>query len=261
MTKAFNPELIEFHLSYSDMDLNINDYLKGTYDMDFVVHAPELFKDSQLMDLATDDADYLNFSLRETQRVIDITRGLKKFFPKTKRPCIVANIGGFSRDAFYDEDKKKKCYEIFSQSLKKLDMEGVELTPQTMAPFPWHFGGQRYQNIFVHPDEIKFWCEKLGLRMCLDISHSALVANYFKYDLIDFINTMGKYVAHLHLGDSKGVDGEGLQIGDGNLDFDKIGKVLHEKCPKATFIPEIWQGHKNSGEGFYTALKRLDGKL
>jgi N-acetylneuraminate synthase len=26
-------------------------------------------------------------------------------------------------------------------------------------------------------------------------------------------------------------------------------------------IPEIWQGHKNEGEGFWVALERLEGLL
>jgi sialic acid synthase SpsE/sugar phosphate isomerase/epimerase len=262
MVDAFNPKLVEFHLSYSDMDLKLSDFFKApNLELDFVVHAPELFKGSQLMDLASDDVEILEYSIKETQRVIDITRELKKYFPKTKRPMIVANIGGFSRDAFLDEKTKEAGYKKFSESLNRLDMEGVELIPQTMAPFPWHFGGQRYQNLFVHPAEIKIWCERLGLRMCFDVSHSALVANYYKYNFMDFVSTIGPYVGHLHLGDSKGVDGEGLQIGDGDLDFDQMGKLLNEFCPEASFIPEIWQGHKNSGEGFYKALKILSGKF
>ena len=28
---------------------------------------------------------------------------------------------------------------------------------------------------------------------------------------------------------------------------------------QATFIPEIWQGHKNNGEGAWLALERLEG--
>ena len=147
------PDIIEFHLSYKDMDRDPADYLSGTYDIGFVVHAPELFAGSRLMDLATDDEAYRRYSLEQTQRVIDITRGLKKFFPKTKRPPIVANIGGFSMDAPLPPEKKAERYRIFAESLAELDVEGVELIPQTMAPFPWHFGGQRYQNIFIFPEE------------------------------------------------------------------------------------------------------------
>jgi N-acetylneuraminate synthase len=255
------PDLFEFHLSYSDLDLDTADYLDGPYDSDFVVHAPELFAGSHLMDLVSPDAAYRQQSLRETQRVIDITRRLKRFFPKTVRPLIVANIGGFSMDHPFAPEAKPGYYDRFAQSLDELDMVGVELIPQTMAPFPWHFGGQRHQNLFVRSEEIVDWCQRLGLRMCYDISHSALTCNHFGLDLDDFTAQIAPYTAHLHLGDAKGVNGEGLQIGDGDLDFDRLGAVLAAGCPKASFIPEIWQGHKNGGEGFWIALERLEGKL
>ena len=255
------PDLIEFHLSYQDMDRDPADYLKGTYDIGLVVHAPELFSGSRLMDMATDDEDYRRFSVAETQRVIDITRGLKKFFPKTARPPIVLNIGGFSMDAPFDAATKEKLYATFARSLSELDAEGVELTPQTMAPFPWHFGGQRHQNIFIYPEESARMCEKLGLRMCVDISHTRLASNHFGFDFLKGIAVLGPHTAHYHLGDSKGVDGEGLQIGDGDIDFKALGEVMRRTAPDATFIPEIWQGHKNLGEGFWIALERLEPYL
>ena len=63
------------------------------------------------------------------------------------------------------------------------------------------------------------------------------------------------------MGDAKGVNGEGLQIGDGQIDFIKLSEILNNFCPDASFIPEIWQGHKNEGEGFWIALERLEGLL
>lgn len=255
------PDLFEFHLSYADMDLNPADFLEGPYDCGFVVHAPELFKGSHLMDLATDDADYRRISMLETQRVIDITRSLKKFFPKEKKPMIVANIGGFSMDAPVDEAKKEQYYTQFFQSLADLDTEGVEIIPQTMAPFPWHFGGQRYQNIFIHVDEIVDYCSRFGLRMCYDVSHSKLACNYFNRDFYAFSRKIAPYTAHIHMGDARGLNGEGLQVGEGTIDFDVLGEIFNEGCPDAGFIPEIWQGHKNDGEGFWIALERLDGKM
>jgi N-acetylneuraminate synthase len=74
------------------MELDIDKYMKGTYDFGFVVHAPELFKGSHLMDLATPDDEYRKISMIETQKVINITRRLKKYFPKEIRPQIVANF-------------------------------------------------------------------------------------------------------------------------------------------------------------------------
>jgi hypothetical protein len=63
------------------------------------------------------------------------------------------------------------------------------------------------------------------------------------------------------MGDAKGVNGEGLQIGEGDIDFNKLCKILVNKSSKASFIPEIWQGHKNNGEGFWIALDKLNGLL
>lgn len=256
-----SPDLWEFHLSYSDMDLDPADYLEGTYPADFVVHAPELFSGSRLMDLATPDDAYRKDSIRETQRVIDITRALKKYFPKTKRPMIVANIGGFTMDAPLPASALQGYYERFGRSLEQLDLEGVELIPQTMAPFPWHFGGQRYQNIFVKADEIVAWCKRLGLRMCFDVSHSRLACNHLGEDFYAFAEKVAPFTGHLHLGDAKDLNGEGLQVGEGDIDFDRLGAVLKAGSPRASFIPEIWQGHKNGGEGFWIALERLEGKL
>ncbi len=255
------PDLWEFHLSYSDMDLDPAAYLDGPYEASLVVHAPELFSGSRLMDLATPDEAYRKESIRETQRVIDITRNLKRFFPNTPRPPIVANIGGFTMDAPLPTSEIRGYYERFAQSLGELDMEGVELIPQTMAPFPWHFGGQRYQNIFVKIDQIVEWCSKLKLRMCFDISHTRLTCNHFGSDFYDFAEKIAPFSSHLHLGDAKGLNGEGLQVGEGEIDFARLGAILQKGCPTATFIPEIWQGHKNGGEGFWVALERLEGTL
>lgn len=255
------PDIIEFHLSYSDMERDPAAYLSGTYDLGFVVHAPELFAGSKLMDLATPDEALRRYSLEQTQAVIDITRGLKKYFPRTKRPPIVANIGGFTMDEPLPPEEKAERYRIFAQSLTELDMDGVELTPQTMAPFPWHFGGQRHQNIFIFPDESAAFCAEHDLRMCVDISHTKLAANHFGFDFSQGLAQLGPHTAHLHFGDAKGLDGEGLQIGEGEIDFDEIGQVLRRHAPAASFIPEIWQGHKNMGEGFWTALERLEGHI
>jgi sugar phosphate isomerase/epimerase len=145
--------------------------------------------------------------------------------------------------------------------LSELDTEGVELIPQTMAPFPWHFGGQRYQNIFVKADEIVEWCRKLNLRICFDTSHTRLTCNHFGFDFYKFVEKIAPYSAHLHLGDARGLNGEGLQIGEGEIDFLQLGEIMKKGCPSATFIPEILQGHKNGGEGFWIALERLEATL
>ena len=45
------------------------------------------------------------------------------------------------------------------------------------------------------------------------------------------------------------------------MDFPNLLKIIKNNKLKQSFIPEIWQGHKNNGEGFWIALKKLENKL
>ena len=258
MLPLSNFDLVEFHLSYKDMLIDVNDVFTELLDMDFVVHSPELFAGDHILDLCSFDEAYRQRSVKELQDVIDITRKLKKYFPKTKRPLIIVNVGGATQHAHLQPEVRRKYYAKLAQSLAELDMEGVEIIPQTMPPFPWHFGGQRYQNLFMDHLETAEFCEKHGMRICLDISHSKLACNYFNWSFSEFIQTVGPYTAHLHIVDADGLDSEGLQVGEGSIDFFSLARDLAAYAPDASFIPEIWQGHKNRGEGFWLALDRLE---
>lgn len=256
-----NPDLLEFHLSYKDMEQDIHQYFDQAYDLDLVVHSPELFAGDHLLDLCSRDQNYRQRSIRELQRVIDITRSLKPFFNKASRPCIVTNIGGFTIDAPLHLSQRSQLYDLLLDSLSSLEMEGVELIPQTMPPFPWHFGGQRHHNLFVDPQDTADFCRENGYRVCLDISHSKLACNHHNWSFKEFIEQVGPLTAHLHIADAEGIDGEGLQIGEGDIDFPALAEGLQKVAPNASFIPEIWQGHKNDGEGFWIALERLEKLL
>lgn len=254
-----NFDLLEFHLSANDLDLNPEEFfVRDGYPLDLVVHSPELFSGDHLMDLCAKDESYRKRSASELQRVIDVTRNLKKYFHKAQKPLIIINAGGFSMDSFVAKHDRPAMYEKIHQSLTELDTEGVEIIPQTMPPFPWHFGGQRYHNLFMEGDEIAQFCEKSGLRVCLDISHSQLACNHLKLSFSEFLDQVAPLTAHIHMVDAAGVDGEGLQIYEGDIDFKLVAEKLSKYCPKASFIPEIWQGHKNNGEGFWIALDRLE---
>jgi N-acetylneuraminate synthase len=170
----------------------------------------------------------------------------------------VTNVGGFTADAHHSAGRVAELYDRLSESLSRLDTGGVEIIPQTMPPFPWHFGGQRYHNLFVAPEEIVDFCERFRMRVCLDVSHSKLACNHHRWSFHEFLTSVGPYVAHLHMADASGVDGEGLQIGEGDIDWASVCAVLDSVAPTASFIPEIWQGHKNGGEGFWIALDRLE---
>jgi N-acetylneuraminate synthase len=63
------------------------------------------------------------------------------------------------------------------------------------------------------------------------------------------------YIEYLHVADAAGVDGEGLQIGEGEIAWKEIAPIIKElDVPMTT---EIWRGHENQGKGFKVAAKRL----
>ena len=253
-----NLGLIEFHLSYKDLDLDPAAFVDSTAEQHLVVHSPELFAGDHVLDLCCADREYRARSIAELQRVINVTRALKPYFSLSKRPCIVTNVGGFTADSHLPPNAIAELYGRLGESLAKLDATGVEIIPQTMPPFPWHFGGQRYHNLFVAADEIADFCSRHDMRVCLDVSHSKLACNHHRWSFHEFLNTVGPHVAHLHMADASGVDGEGLQIGEGDVDWVSVCATLDRLAADATFIPETWQGHKNEGEGFWVALDRLE---
>jgi N-acetylneuraminate synthase len=253
-----NFTLVEFHFSHKDLELPPTRFLQGTYPQQLVVHAPELFAGDHVLDLCAADDEYRARSIREMQRVIDVTRACKPHFPTTLRPLIVTNMGGFSAHGFIDAAERAAGYARLRDSLQRLDLEGIEVIAQTMPPFPWHFGGQRYHNLFVAADDIVSFCADNQMRICLDISHSKLACNWLKCSFDQFVRAVAPFTAHLHVVDAKGLDGEGLQIGEGEIDFAGLSRVLAETMPAASFIPEVWQGHKDDGRGFWMALERLE---
>lgn len=258
LVAATNPDLVEFHLSYRDLDIDFREHTDEDCALDLVVHCPELFADDHILDLCSPSDPYRTRSLDETQRVIDLTRALGTRFHNRAQIPLVVNLGGFSEDGPLDADQTARRFELLYRSLDALETEGVELLPQTMPPFPWHFGGRRFHNLLVGPDDIVRLCVERQLRVCLDVSHAMLASKHLQMSLDDYIAQIGSHIAHLHIADASGTDREGLQISDGAVNFPRLARQLAQAAPEASFIPEIWQGHAGRGQGFWTALDRLE---
>lgn len=252
------PTFLEFHLSYKDLDLDIADFFDEPRDLGLVVHSPDLFEGDHLLNLAAEESPYRERSITELQRVIDVTRQLKTYFTGSATPLLIVSMGGFSRDGLLDPALRPAMYARVAESLARLDSAGVEIIAQTLPPFPWYFGGQMYLNLFVDPQDTAGFSRDYGCRLCFDVSHSKLACNHFHWSFSEFVEQVGPYTAHLHLVDAQGLDGEGLQIGEGEVDFPALARQLERLAPQASFIPEIWQGHENRGEGFWKALSRLE---
>ena len=251
------PDLFEFHLSYRDLSLNPTRFLHTTDCTRLVVHAPELFENSELLDLASNDEGYRKRSINNLQRVVDATLTIALFFPRADSLLIVANVGGFSADTPFPIEHRAELYARFYDSCSQISWGKTELIPQNMAPFPWHFGGQRHQNIFMLPDELEHQAKTHKFRLCLDLAHLQMTCNHFCLDFQHALKLLLPYVAHLHMSDAAGTNGEGVVMGTGDVRWPLVWPAI---CAArgVSFIPEVWQGHKDRGAGFWHALDLLD---
>ncbi|GAB3578104.1 N-acetylneuraminate synthase family protein [Calidifontibacter terrae] len=257
-----NPDFLEFHLSYKDVEMDdaaVGAALKGRFDgMFHTVHTPDLYAGDFIIDLASADDDVWERSIREVQKVIGITRGLGRWFDTTEAPVVICTMGGFTADAFVPVEDRAPKYARIAQALERLDETDVRLTAQTLPPYPWLMGGQQHHNLFMGLEDTVDFCEQHGRRLTLDLSHTKLAANFSRRPFSEYVERLAPLTEHLHIVDAEGVDGEGPQIGDGEIDWPTTAEQLRRLAPGVPFIPEIWQGHVNNGEGFWTALERLE---
>lgn len=254
--EIFNAPVYEFHLSYNDLDRRY--FPKGLSDLsdkNIIVHAPELFADSMLLDICSNDKNLRQISLNNLLNVCDYCRELAEIINLKKDIRIVANLGGFSTHSFRDPSEKPRLYDLVTEGLRLIDTSGCEILPQNMAPYPWHFGGQRFQNIFMVPEEIIQWCDKTGVKICLDTAHLSMYCSFSNRSFKECFSMLVDSVSHLHISDAKGMNGEGVLLGSGDVNFEFL---LDELKSGHTFIVETWQGHKNSGQGFIRDLNYLN---
>ena len=257
---AFVPlgmHFVEFHVSDRDLDAGAAAYHGGPKPFGFVVHAPEYCHDT-LIDLCALDDAQRDLSVQRIQKTIDLARDLAPLFTWDRAlfpngPKIVMHVGGMSpRPGGYDVNAASQR---LLGALAKLDTSGVDLLLENLPPYPWYFGGRWFGHVLCDPENTVRLVRESGLGLCFDTSHAALECAKRDVRLYEFGQAVAPYVRHLHVSDGAGTSGEGLQVGDGSINFVSLLPVLLESRP--TVIPEIWMGHHENGAAFRIALERL----
>jgi sugar phosphate isomerase/epimerase len=246
------PRLLEYHFTDQDLD---EPYPGGDFDFQLVCHAPEFFERT-LVDLCSLDEKQRTESLALIQKAIDLTREIAPHFQGI--PKVIVHPGGMSLD--HPIEDKQVLYANLRHSVEALDTDGVELLLENLPPHPWYFGGQWLTNAFMDAYEIRDFIMPLGLNICFDTSHAKLYCTWAHLNFYDQVEVLLPYIRHLHLSDGSGLDGEGLQIGEGTIDWVRFFKVIgagRSDGYRGTMIPEIWRGHQRGGEGFLIAIQRL----
>jgi N-acetylneuraminate synthase len=249
----YHPRMLEFHFTDQDLDEPYpgRDFSENSeHPLKLVVHAPE-FWERTLVDLCSLDERQRKSSLDLMQKSIDFTREIAPNFVGT--PKVIIHPGAMSLD--HPIENREALYDNLRRSVEELDFNGVELLLENLPPHPWYFGGQWLTNAFMDAYEIRNFIIPLGLDMCYDSSHHKLYCNWAHADFYEQLRALLPHIRHLHLSDGAGLDGEGLQIGEGNIDWVQFFQVLGEY--HGTMIPEIWRGHQRKGEGFLIAIQRL----
>lgn len=251
------PKLIEIHMTWRDL-FSYKPF-DEKFSQDLIIHAPEYYQD-KLIDFTSEDSSVTEYSIEMLQKTIDIARSLDSSFEgqtDSRGPRVIVHPGGhFSTKKNSD---RKSQYALLKKHLRQVNTDGVRLLVENMPPFPWYFGGQWYNTIFMDPVEISEFAKDMGWGICFDTSHALLYCNSAGISLRDFSRTVFDHVAYLHVSDAKGTTEEGLQLGMGDMTREDLVEILGKL--NVGFIPEIWQGHLNKGKGFKDALVYIEQLL
>ena len=248
----FNPKILEFHFSDSDLGLELD----TNFDQQLMVHCYEYF-DRKIVDLVgleeTNQIHSRENSIQLVQKAIDKTIQLSKYFKG--KPSIIVHPGGYSLNELSSEDIQK-MKNMVTDSVKQLDTSGVNFLLENMPPYGWFYGGRWNSNIFLDVEDLAKYCKETKLNVCFDLCHSQLYCNKVNLSLIDELNKVKDFAVHYHMSDAEGSEGEGLQFGEGDLPFDKVIPILN-KLENRSFAIEVWKGHEHEGKGFKYFLDKL----
>ena len=192
-----------------------------------------------LVDLSSEDETIR----RKSVQVVAATRA---FAHGINDSAVVFHPGGI-RNGIVDHERLMSNLE---ESLSELGP-----TSLLMENMPWYYWFRKRErmvsNICVLMEDM-MRLESLIEGFTLDTCHGYLSrpegdSNYCER----FMEALGDKILHIHASDARAPDQEGLQIGEGDVNFSFLGMV------EVPILAEVWNGHLNEGAGFRTSIDRL----
>jgi N-acetylneuraminate synthase len=210
--------------------------------IELVVHNQAYFIDSgnyRLLDLASQDE-----GLR--RKAISIVKKTLGFASKIHASYVIVHPGGI----YPNKIDRETLLTTLTKSLKEIRDERI-----LVENMPWFYIMRNQEiwesNICKESEDFFRFSDFVG-GMTLDVCHAFLTTEEGgNYHIQKMKNDLNKKIKHVHVSDAKPPHHEGMQIGEGLVDFTLISDF------PVGIVPEIIGGHKNNGEGFLEAIKRL----
>lgn len=248
INQEFQLENYEWHLSYKECSEALEYYktaIKSTMNnKKFSIHLPDYINSRTLIDPNSSNQDTKLLSRLIVKQCAEFANHLQQVTGNE-----VPLVGSFSAL----NTPKKIFYSRLSHYLSECFKQfNVQILPQFLPKQAWYFGGSVQLNTFCSISDIDFF-SKLPFGICLDTAHVIMAANFESEDGNRWINQLLPLAKHAHLSDARGLDGEGVPFGSGELDL-QYTQILNAKCIK---VVEQWEGHLHGFEGFKNALAKL----
>ena len=262
---AMDVDLLEVYMGLDDptrfREDMVNTFLdvRSDWGHDLVVHAPEFMRvtgTASLVDPSSADDDLRALSNRALGSALD-------FASEVEATTMVMHPGGILPSS--DDPRAEGGMERLKGSLHGIRDKARDLDISvTVENMPWFYirkaldGGadQLWEStVLVDPGDADPLVRIVD-GLTLDVSHGYLHTRSGGMEVIEgFVERHGDRIMHLHLSDALPPDHEGLQIGEGNIDFPWVLAAFKGK--DVTAVPEILGGHMGGGLGFRRALEEL----
>jgi len=242
---------IEIHEEQEDIGEKFEEQVeilnKEVSDRDIVIHCPVKI-----------DGEWFGMDFGKirpvAKRLFELAKRLKN-----KNKMILLHIFGHNRDK---REEVQEVISIINELLEGLP-ENTLLLIETMYSSQVIDGLDKrklfsravdYEEMFRQIKD-----ERLGI--CADLSHMKIEENFAGENIIEFIRRVGDRIYHIHASDAKGTEekgGEGLEIGDGEIDFEKVFEELNKKITMDVMvIPEVIGDHLRESKSSVRSYEKL----
>ena len=242
--QVFDLQNYEFHLSYQEiLEGDFYNVAKAiTSSKNISIHLPDYIPGNNILDPISQSDTIRSGSIAIIEKTREFADMLSQITGKK-----IKIVGSFSRLNQNKRVSLEKIHDFVCSS----ETSFCEILPQWLPGFAWYFGGAEKLGLFNDEKDIDY-IRSNQMKICLDVSHLGMSAETYNASVNLWFDALAPFSEHLHVSDFKGEDGEGLQVGEGELKI--FDRVLQSNKVK---VLEVWQGHLDNGSGFKKALQNL----